>query len=108
MSQCLRNNIDFLRVLKKSNSKQRRAILQAADNQLLKAICECVINVLRGTVKINPKQKTQLKRYKASLRELADKGVPLKKKKKTLVQKGGGFLSIILPTVLQTLASILP
>ena len=38
MSQCLRNNIDFLRVLKKSNSKQRRAILQAADNQLLKAI----------------------------------------------------------------------
>ncbi|KXJ26961.1 hypothetical protein AC249_AIPGENE9928 [Exaiptasia diaphana] len=70
------------------NTKQRRALLQAADNKLLKAICECVLNVLRGTVKLNPSQKGKLRRHKESLRQLADKRVPLSKKKNVLVQKG--------------------
>lgn len=107
MSQCLRKNIDFLRVLKNCNSKQRRAILQTADNQLLKAICECILNVLRGVVKINPQQKRKLTHHKNTLRKLADKKVSWTAKKKAIVQKGDGFLSIILPPVLQTLASLL-
>lgn len=108
MSQCMRNNIDFLRVLKRCNTKQRRALLQAADNKLLKAICECVLNVLRGTVKLNPSQKGKLRRHKETLRQLADKRVPLNKKKNVLVQKGDGFLGLLLAPVLQQLASLLP
>ena len=108
MSQCMRNNIDFLRVLKNCNSKQRRALLQAADSKLLKAICECVLNVLRGTVKLNPSQKRKLRRHKDSLRQLADKRIPLKRKKNLIVQKGEGFLGILLAPVLQQLASLLP
>jgi len=104
----MRNNIDFLRVLKQCNTKQRRALLQAADNKLLKAICECVLNVLRGTVKLNPSQKGKLRLHKETLRELANKRVPLSKKKKLIVQKGDGFLGILLAPVLQQLASLLP
>jgi len=87
----MRNNIDFLRVLKQCNTKQRRALLQAADNKLLKAICECVLNVLRGTVKLSPAQKGKLRRHRETFRELANKRISLAKKKKAHCSKRGRF-----------------
>ncbi|KXJ07349.1 hypothetical protein AC249_AIPGENE14792 [Exaiptasia diaphana] len=73
MSRRLRKNLDFLRVLANCNSKQRRAILKSADKELLKAICECVLNVVRGVVDIKPREKKRLARHKKDLRTLADK-----------------------------------
>ena len=72
-------------------ARQRKAILQTADNQLLKALCECILNVLKETVPISNSEKQQLSRHKKTLIALADKKVPFHRKKKTIVQHGGSF-----------------
>lgn len=107
MSRRLRNNADFLRVLAKASPKLRRAILSCCHSELIKAICEVTLNVLRGVVPVNQQQKEKLKRYKKVLRALADRKVSLKKKREHLNQTGGNFLPVLLPPVLSALASLL-
>lgn len=107
MSRRLRNNADFLRVLAKANPKLRRAILQCCHSELIKAICEVTLNVLRGIVPINQQQKAKLKRHKKVLRVLVEKKIPLEKKREYLNQTGGNFLALLLPPVLSALGSLL-
>ena len=45
MSNRLQDNLDFLRVLAKCNKKQRQALLEHGNNELLKCICEVSLNV---------------------------------------------------------------
>ena len=73
MSRAVKDNLDFLRVLSKCSPRQRKAILQTADNQLLKALCECILNVLKETVPISNSEKQQLSRHKKTLIALVDK-----------------------------------
>jgi len=74
------------------NSRQRVHFLKHSDNSLICAICECALNVLKGNVTLTQDQKSYLARMKKLIRLLAKKSVSLKKKKKHLVQKGGGVL----------------
>ena len=107
MAQRLRKNHDFLKLLVKCTPVQRKAILKAADDALVRTICECVFNVLKGTVPVSKPTKKKLLAHKKSLIALAEKSTPLHKKKKLLVQHGGKFLSVLLPPVLRVLSSIL-
>lgn len=107
MSRRLSENADFLRVLAKSNPKLRRAILKCCNSELIKAICEVTLNVLRGVVPINKQHKKKLKRYKKVLRALADKTVSVKKKREYLSQTGGNFLPFLIPPVLSVLANLI-
>ena len=43
MAQRLRKNHDFLKLLVKCTPVQRKAILKAADDALVRTICECVL-----------------------------------------------------------------
>ena len=103
MAQRLRKNHDFLKLLVKCTPVQRKAILKAA----VRTICECVFNVLKGTVPVSKPTKKKLLVHKKPLIALAEKSTPLEKKKKLLVQHGGNFLSVLLPPVLRVLSSIL-
>ena len=107
MSQRMKHNSDLLRVLACSTPKQRKAILATCHVDLIKCLAEISLNVLKGVVPINGEQKKKLRRYKSVLRALADKRVPLKKKKEKLNQRGGNLLSLLLPPVLSTLGSLL-
>ena len=107
MAQRLRKNHDFLKLLAKCTPAQRKAILRTADDSLVKTICECVLNVLKETVPVSKPAKRKLLKHKKSLTSLAEKSTPLHKKKKILVQKGGNFLSVLLPPVLRVRSSIL-
>ena len=107
MAQQLRKNHDFLKLLVKCTPTQRKAILKAANYALVSTICECVFNVLKGTVPVRRPAKKKLSAHKKSLIALAEKSTPLDKKKKLLVQHGGNFLSVLLPPVLRVLSSIL-
>ena len=53
MAQRLRKNHDFLKLLVKCTPAQRKAILKAADDALVRTICECVFNVLKETVPVS-------------------------------------------------------
>jgi len=95
----------LLRELSKKKSRYSKLILNNADSNLIKAICESLLNVLEGKVFLEDSDRARLKKYKFVLRELIKKGA-LKSKKNILVQKGGSILPFFLPSVLQTLTQV--
>ena len=106
MSERVHRNLDYLSVLAKCNKKQRKALLEYCDKDLILTICELAVNVLKGVVKLTPAQKTRMHRFRKQLRTLADKSVPFKHKKQFIVQRGGSLLLSLLPPVISMLASL--
>ena len=107
MSARLRRNLDFLRILSKASPAQRKAILESASKDLIYCICEIIDNILHGTVKLSKQRQTKLLRYKKLLRFINDKKVAVNKKKKVLIQKGGGFLPALIVPILALAGSLL-
>lgn len=100
--------IALLEALRHSDKEQRLALLRKADQKLIKYICECALNVLKGAVSLKSCQKNKLKKHKQVLRKLATKPTgknSWKKKKRVIVQKGGGFLPLLLAPVLDGIIS---
>lgn len=97
----LRDNKHTLHVLKNCKPSVRKSIIKFGNSELIKTLCEICINVLNGNVKIPLQSKLKLKNYKNSLRKLASPRIGLNSKKKILVQKGG-FLPILLSTLLSS------
>lgn len=95
-----------LAVLAKAKPAERKKVLKNANGDLIKAICECLLNVCRGNVHLPARCLNRLKRHKSTWRKLIDKKHPLKKKKKLLIQKGGFLPAFLLP-VLASLGSAL-
>ena len=95
---------DLLNVLSHCKPKIRNAILKNCENDLIHIICDCVYNVVKGNVPGLTQQKVnKLARHKTSLIKLTKK-VPIKNKRKILIQKGGGFLPVLLPLVAPLIA----
>lgn len=92
------------------SKEQRKAVLKAADTQLVKGICECVLNTLKGVINLSHDQKKKLQKHKAVLRKLVNKksGSTWQSKKKLIVQKGEGFLAALLPIISSVVASFIP
>ena len=65
---------------------------------------ECALNVLQGNVKLSNCKKRKLRKFRRQLRTVADKHVPVARKKKVIIQSGG-FLVPLLVAVLPTIAS---
>jgi hypothetical protein len=99
----LRRNINFLNVLAKCSKKQRQALIEHCDKDLIITLSEIAINVLKGIVKLSPAQKAKLHRFKKHLRNLAERKVSIKHKKRYLVQTGGSLLLALLPPVISFL-----
>ena len=100
----IKQNLNYLKILA-SPGRIAKALIKSGDKKLIAAICECVQNVMNGNVKINDIAKKKLAGHKRALRTLQAKS-SLANKKKLLVQKGGSFLPIIIPTVLSLLTDI--
>lgn len=95
--------VTLLDALRHSNKEQRVALLKTADKKLIKCICECALNVLRGVVSLKNCQLNKLKKHKNILRKLASKSKnknSWKNKKRVIVQKGGSFLPFLLQPIL--------
>ena len=88
------------------NIKQRRVLINKCKNCLVNAISEISKNCLKGNIKLSKCKINKLKKYKNVLR-LISKRLPLCKRKKLIIQKGGGFLSILIPPALALLTEFL-
>ena len=87
------------RVLSHCKPMIRNAILKNCENHLVHIICNCVYNVVKGNVPgLTEEKVNKLARHKTSLVKLT-KNVPIKERRKILVQRGGGFLPFLLPLV---------
>lgn len=104
--------IILLHALLHSSKEQRLAILRTADRKLIKYICECALNILKGVIVLKTSEFKRLKRYRKILRQLAttDTNQQLKNlwknKKRIIIQEGGGFLPLILGPLISGLLSI--
>ena len=102
MSARIRRNSDFLKVLRKCNPAQRKAILEVAGHDdLLEALAECCMNVYLKTIKVKPRVLKRLVPFKDDLRFAADNRNSLNKRRHVLVQEGEGFLSLILTPIVE-------
>lgn len=95
----------ILKALYYFNKNQRLAVLKSADRVIIRAICECILNIIEGRVKISEANRKKLGKYKNLLRKLASpqKKRSWRQRKEILVQKGAG----IIPYLIQPLMSIL-
>lgn len=86
-------------------SRRRRGMLTAGGRRLQKAIREVCFNLLKGNIKLAPRQLVKLRRYKRQIRALALKKTTLKKR--IVLNQKGGFLQALLPIAISTLSSLL-
>lgn len=107
MSTHMRKNINMLRVLYKAKPKLRKVILKHVEPSCIQAICDVVLNVLKSVVKLSPTQKRKIAKHKHHLRLLVSKATSLDKRRRVLVQKGDGFLTLVLGSVLKELGSLI-
>ena len=108
MTTRVKKHLDLLRVLHTASPKLRRAILETADNDIVRCLADCSHNTLNGNLKLTDKQKKGLKRYRTPLRLLARKKVPLKAKRQILLQKqNGGLLGGLLAPIIGIAVSLL-
>jgi len=102
----IRPNYHNLHVMKDARRKLRRAILANSDKELLDTVCECSLNVLQGNVKLSNCKKRKLRKFRRQLRTVADRHVPLARKKELIIQSGG-FLVPLFSLVPATIASLI-
>lgn len=105
MSSRVKKHLPMLRALSTAPPKVVKAVIKSSDPDLLRALCECGLNVLKGNVKLSPSQKKKLCRHKHNLRHLIGKKTSLKKKR--IILQKGGFLGALLIPALSFLGSIL-
>ena len=101
-----KNNLDSLSVICNSSKKLRSAIIASSDKNVILAICECILNVLNGNIKLCDNDKEKLRNYKYTLRKIITTK-QANKNKELLIQKGGNFLPLILPGAISLLTTII-
>ena len=97
---------DNLKLLHKCSPLQRQVLSKSANPALIHAIYDCITNIIHQRIPITAKQKGVLAKKKNVLRTLANSRTKTSRKKKVLIQHGGGILKTILGTVLNVLTSL--
>ena len=92
-------------MLKTAQPKLRKAIVSNCNKELEKSICECVLNMLNGNVKLSGCDTYKLRKHKAFLRKVDDKLFPLSSKKKLIVQRRGFLLPLLSAVLPRSLVS---
>lgn len=99
----LKENKHMLHVLKNASPKLRKAILNNASPDIIKMICEIAMNILNGNHTISPVIKKRIGGYKKVLRQLSCIKRSTPAKRKILIQSGGGFIPILIGSILSGL-----
>ena len=63
MSTCLKKNAHLLYVLAHTTPQMCKAIIGAADRELITCLCECAKNILNGNVPLTKSHLKHLQRY---------------------------------------------
>ena len=86
-----------------------RSLVLKSDPGVIRAISNASLNALRGDVTLTPHIRRIFGHHRRTFEKLADRGIPIERKRKIIaVQSGGAFLPILAPllaTVIGTLGS---
>ncbi|XP_049341305.1 uncharacterized protein LOC125805028 isoform X2 [Astyanax mexicanus] len=95
MSDRLKRNYQVLKSLHQASPRERKLILRQAPTDLVLAICEIALNLLRGRIPLTAQQYARLKRQKKAIKLFADKRKSVKVKRNTINQSGGFLLPLL-------------
>lgn len=84
---------------------RRNKLVDAANSGEIHAVMECIRNILNGNVPLDKAQLKQMRKYKTTLRTLANNCLAVREKRRVLRQRGG-FLASLLPIALSALGSL--
>ena len=73
MSAVVRSALAHLKVLADARPTLKKTIIKHAPTELVTAISEIVLNLIKGVIKLTASQKKRLSRYKKELLALAKK-----------------------------------
>ncbi len=105
MSKRLQRNTKWLEAMYKAKPSLNKALIQAADKDLIHCLCECAYNVIKNKDSLSEVHLKKLKAHGKDIQVLATKKVPVKKKKKIL-QKGGLIAALLAPVILDFLGNL--
>ena len=105
MTTRLKKHAELLNLLAKAKPKLRKAIIGAADHDLIMCLCECAQNLLNGNVPMCSRHLKRLQRYRSDVRQLVKKRTAQRKKKKIL-QKGGFLSALLAPIAVEVLSKL--
>ena len=91
--------------LLKAKKFRKKALKTLVDDDSVRAISECCLNVLHGNLKLKKKQKQKLTKYKKEIRYLVH-GKNKLKKKKLVIQRGGAILPWIIGPAISLISSL--
>ena len=96
----------MLSILAKAKPHLCKAIIEAADRELITCLCECAQNILNRNVPLSKAHLKRLQRYRSDMRKLARKQTA-KHTKKKILQKGGFLSALLAPIAVEVLTKVL-
>ena len=94
----LKDTIKFLSFCQ--DKRIHKDILSRAPPNVIKRICDAALNAREGQVILSKKQKQLLARHRKTIEKLLQKSIPVERKRRVLVQQGGGIAAVIIPVIL--------
>lgn len=99
-------HMDYLTLLSKTkNVSTRRKLIDAGDRHQIRAVAECVKNIVNGNVPLTKSQLARLRKHRTVLRNVMNT-VRNATKQKTLLKQKGGFLPMLLPIAINALSGL--
>ncbi|CAB4007616.1 Hypothetical predicted protein [Paramuricea clavata] len=96
----------YLELLGTSEPDQQQALLETASAEQVHCLCLCAENVMKRKYLMPKHVMKKLRPYKNEMLRLADRGKCGRRKKRILVQRGEGFLGLLLSPILESLAEL--
>jgi hypothetical protein len=96
----------ILKKLVHLSPRDRKLVIDVFDRELIDAISECALNIVKNKVKVNKKTKAKLKQYQREIITLSDKKSSPRVKRQIINQEGGAILPFLIQPVLGILASL--
>ena len=95
MSKRLRRNLPVLKTVLSLKPKQRKKNVCHSSEDLILALCEIALNVLKGNIPLTSTQYSKLNKQKKFIKLFADRKTGLPRKRKVLRQSGGFILPLL-------------
>ena len=106
MSKRIKRNLPILKTLLALKPSERRILLCQGSDDLILAVCEIALNVLKGNIPLTSGQYSKLNKHKKFIKLFAKRKTGVKNKRKVLTQTGSGFLLPLLGAALPFLTSL--
>lgn len=101
----MRENGRMISALARYPPRRRKDILRHAPRELVHALSEGCLNILRGNVPLSRQRYTKLRQHRRLVHELANPSTGLRRKQR-IIQQRGGFVGALLGALAPVAATL--